>query len=59
MKIQFNSNLDYQKEAVDAIVDIFKGKEKFVSKFTVYTAESLSKRESIEFYGYTLKETLG
>lgn len=35
MKLKFNSNLDYQKEAISSIVDIFKGQTPVQSNFTV------------------------
>ena len=35
MKIKFENNLTYQQEAIEAVVDIFKGQEKLVSNFTV------------------------
>lgn len=35
MKLQFDSNLDYQKEAVSSIVDIFKGQSIAQANFTV------------------------
>src|SRR5690625_81873 len=35
MKIQFEDNLKYQQDAVDAVVDVFKGQEKLQSNFTV------------------------
>lgn len=44
MKIQFESNLDYQQDAIEAVVDVFKGQEKLQSNFTVLapTNESLA-----------------
>ena len=35
MKIQYNLNLDLQKEAINAVVDLFDGQEVYQSKFTV------------------------
>ena len=35
MKIQFEGNLDYQQEAIEAVIDVFKGQEKLQSNFTV------------------------
>ncbi|KOF56881.1 type III restriction endonuclease subunit R [Clostridium sp. DMHC 10] len=35
MKLKFNSNLDYQKESISSIVDIFKGQTPAQSNFTV------------------------
>lgn len=63
MKIQFNSSLDYQKEAIDAIVDIFKGQESCTSNFTVYSPAFLAKQQNFEFtdmgYGNRLTLTEG
>lgn len=50
MKIQFDSTLNYQQEAIEAIVDIFSGQEKCDSNFTVYSPEFLAKQQNI---GYT------
>ena len=49
MKIQFDSSLNYQHEAIDAIVDIFSGQEKCDSNFTVYSPEFLAKQKNLEF----------
>lgn len=46
MKIQFESALGYQQEAINAIVDIFQGFEKCESNFTVYSPEFLASRIS-------------
>ena len=35
MKLQFDSDLDYQAEAISSIVDIFKGQSVARSEFTV------------------------
>lgn len=35
MKIQFNPNLDFQREAIESIVDIFQGQEICQTNFTV------------------------
>jgi type III restriction enzyme len=59
MKIQFNSNLDYQKEAVDAIVDIFKGQEKCASNFTVYSATYIGKNYDLELNGIKNRDIIG
>jgi len=63
MRIQFNSALDYQDDAIKAVTDIFKGQEKFVSNFTVYSPEFLAKQRSMEFtdtgYGNMLQLTEG
>ncbi|MEC4005509.1 DEAD/DEAH box helicase family protein [Flavobacterium sp. SUN052] len=63
MKIQFDSALGYQQEAIDAIVDIFKGQESCDSNFTVYSPEFLAKQQNFEFtdigYGNRLTLTEG
>lgn len=35
MKLQFNSNLDYQHDAINAIVNIFEGQDTLQTNFTV------------------------
>ncbi len=35
MKIQFEGNLTYQQDAIEAVIDVFKGQEKLESNFTV------------------------
>ncbi|MCY4561105.1 MAG: DEAD/DEAH box helicase family protein [Flavobacteriaceae bacterium] len=47
MKIQFDSSLQFQLDAINAIVDIFKGQEKCDTNFTVYSAEFLDKKQSL------------
>lgn len=42
MKLQFDSNLDYQTEAVDAVVDLFKGQNSMLQYFTVSGQASFS-----------------
>ena len=42
MKIQFDSSLSYQQDAIDSIVEIFKGQEMCESNFTVYSPEFIS-----------------
>jgi len=63
MKIQFDSSLSYQQDAIDSIVDIFKGQEICDSNFTVYSPEFLAKQQNIEFndigYGNRLTITEG
>jgi type III restriction enzyme len=60
MKIQFNSSLGYQQDAIDAIVDIFKGQEACDSNFTVYSPEFLAKQQNIGFtdIGYGNRMTI-
>mgnify|MGYP001248866795 FL=1 len=49
MKIQYDSQLGYQKEAIDAIVGIFQGQETCESNFTVYSPEYLAKQKNLGF----------
>jgi type III restriction enzyme len=49
MKIQFDGALSYQQEAIDAIVDIFKGQETCESNFTVYSPEFIAKQDQIAY----------
>jgi type III restriction enzyme len=49
MKIKFDSTLSYQQEAIDSIVNIFKGQDKCDSNFTVYSPEFLASQQNIEF----------
>ena len=60
MKIQFDSSLGYQQEAIDAIVDIYKGQEACDSNFTVYSPEFLAKQQNIGFtdIGYGNRMTI-
>lgn len=63
MKIQFESSLDYQKDAIKAITDIFQGQEICEANFTVYSPEFLAKQQNITFneigYGNRLTLTEG
>jgi type III restriction enzyme len=63
MKIKFDGALSYQQEAIDAIVDIFKGQEKCESNFTVYSPSFLAQQQNLEFnetgYGNRLTLTEG
>ena len=49
MKIQFDSSLDYQRDAIRAITGIFQGQEICESNFTVYSPEFLAKQQNIAF----------
>lgn len=42
MKLKFKSDLKYQNEAIDAVIDIFKGQKPIASNFTVLTGKSLN-----------------
>ena len=44
MKIKFESGLEHQQDAVQAIVDIFKGQEVCTSNFTVFSPDYLNKQ---------------
>ncbi|MDO5970171.1 DEAD/DEAH box helicase family protein [Flavivirga aquimarina] len=63
MKIQFDSSLDYQKDAIKAITDVFQGQEVCEANFTVYSPEFLAKQQNIAFndigYGNRLTLTEG
>ncbi len=60
MKIQFDSALSYQQEAISAIVDIFQGQEVCEYNFTVYSPEYLAKHKQIQFtdLGYSNRLTI-
>ena len=60
MKIKFESALDYQQEAINAIVDIFQGQEVCEANFTVYSPEFLAKQQNFAFneIGYGNRLTL-
>lgn len=49
MKIQFDSTLQYQLDAINAVVDIFQGQEKCDANFTVYSPEFLNKQQNLFF----------
>lgn len=42
MKIKFDNNLSYQQDAIEAVVDVFKGQETCHSNFTVYSPDFLA-----------------
>ena len=46
MKIQFESALDYQQDAIAAVVDIFKGQEVCAGNFTVFSAEYIARHQN-------------
>lgn len=60
MKIKFEGELDYQQDAINAIVDIFKGQEICNSNFTVYSPAFLARQKNLEFnqIGYANKLAL-
>jgi len=61
MIIKFDSGLTYQQDAIQSVVDIFKGQETCNSNFTVYSPEFLAKnslfanQESTNLMGYANK----
>ena len=57
MHIKFESELDYQHDAIHAIVDIFKGQETCTSNFTVYSPAYLATQKNLEYnqIGYANK----
>ena len=59
-KIKFVSTLQYQLDAINSIVDIFKGQEKCDSNFTVYSPEFIQKQHNFSFneIGYGNRLTL-
>jgi type III restriction enzyme len=60
MKIKFDSALNYQQDAIEAIVDIFQGQEKCESNFTVYSPRFLAQQGNLAFneIGYGNRMTL-
>lgn len=49
MKIQFDSSLQYQLDAISSVVNIFQGQEKCETNFTVYSPDVLNKQQTISF----------
>jgi len=49
MKIQFESNLDYQDKAIQSIVNIFEGQEICQSNFTVFNAGSKGQKNMYDY----------
>jgi type III restriction enzyme len=60
MHIKFESELDYQHDAIGAIVDIFKGQETCTSNFTVYSPAYLAQQKNLAYneIGYANKMQL-
>ena len=48
MEIKFENGLDYQRDAINSIVDIFAGQEICKSNFTVYSPEYLATQKTME-----------
>jgi len=63
MKIKFDGSLDYQRDAIKAISNIFLGQEICEANFTVYSPEFLAKQQKIQYneigYGNRLTLTEG
>jgi type III restriction enzyme len=57
MEIKFDSNLLFQQEAINAVIDVYKGQESCTSNFTVYSPEFLAKHKLLDFsqIGYSNK----
>jgi type III restriction enzyme len=49
MKIQFDSALAYQRQAIEAITGIFEGQEKCEANFTVYSPRFIAQMQQAEF----------
>ena len=47
MKLKFDSNLDYQTEAVNAVIDLFKGQNSMLQYFTVTGQSTLDSSQGI------------
>jgi type III restriction enzyme len=53
MKFTFESDLDYQRQAIDAVTGLFKGQEVMTSQFTVYAHPAARERlEGFSDLGY-------
>lgn len=48
MEIKFEKGLDYQRDAINSIVNIFAGQEICKSNFTVYSPEYIAKQTTME-----------
>ncbi|MBO2546011.1 DEAD/DEAH box helicase family protein [Salegentibacter sp. BDJ18] len=61
MKIKFDSSLDYQQEAISAVVDIFQGQETCATNFTVFSPEYIQKQQNFGFndVGYGNRLSIG
>ena len=45
MKLKFQSNLQYQNDAINSIVDIFKGQKSRQSNFTVLNSANIDNKQ--------------
>lgn len=59
MKIQFNPDLTYQKDAVDAVVGIFEGQETCRTTFTVTSAPVMDKHGQMDALAASEQNDLG
>ncbi len=59
MKIQFNPDLSYQKDAVDAVVGIFEGQEICRTTFTVTSAPLIDKHGQMDALAASEQNDLG
>lgn len=59
MKIQFNPDLGYQKDAIDAVVDIFEGQEICQTTFTVTSAPVVDKHGQMDALAASEQNELG
>ena len=59
MKIQFNPDLGYQKDAVDAVVGIFEGQEICQTTFTVTSAPAVDKHGQMDALAASEQNDLG
>jgi type III restriction enzyme len=50
MKIQFDSTLDFQQDAIKAITDIFEGQETLQTNFTVSRIENGTGLQSFKIF---------
>lgn len=48
MEIKFEKGLDYQRDAINSVVDVFAGQEICKSNFTVYSPQYIATQASIE-----------
>ncbi len=59
MKIQFNPDLTYQKDAIDAVVGIFEGQETCHTTFTVTSAPVMDKHGQMDMLAASDQNDLG
>ena len=59
MKLQFNPDLTYQKDAIDAVVGIFEGQETCRTTFTVTSAPVIDKHGQMDALAASEQNDLG